>query len=255
MLLYYITDRTGFAGTHAAQRIALLRRIAEAACAGVDYAQLREKDLTARELESLAREALRAVRDNGRTRLLINGRADIALACGADGVHLPAGELPLAEVRAWWSKRNAESPFRCGVGVAGIKGTRSPATVDEGAVEVMDRGPLIGVSAHSLADLRQAAAQGADFAVLAPIFEKVQLAAKGIGLEALRQACSAMRPQDGSPSQFAVLALGGVNLENARACLEAGADGLAGIRLFQNGDVSETVHRLRQAAEEQASSG
>ena len=63
MLLYYITDRTAFAGNEAERRSALLRRIAEAARAGADYIQLREKDLPARELERLAHEAVRAVRE------------------------------------------------------------------------------------------------------------------------------------------------------------------------------------------------
>jgi thiamine-phosphate pyrophosphorylase len=213
MLLYYITDRRGFAGTDAEQRTALLRRIAQAAGAGVDYIQLRDKDLSSRDLERLAREAIGAVRDNSsNTKLLINGRADVALACGTDGVHLPSGELPASEIRALWMK-------------------------------CCHLEPVIGVSAHSLADVREAATQGANFAVLAPIFEKVQTDVKGIGLEVLREAAG--KPGDATEARLAVLALGGVNLTNARACLEAGAAGLAGIRLFQSGDLLETVRQLR----------
>ena len=216
MLLYYITDRKGFAGTAADQRTALLRRIADAAGASVDYIQLREKDLGSRELEHLTREAGRAVRDNSsNTRLLINGRADVALACGADGVHLPSGELAASEIRALW-------------------------------MECCGREPVIGVSAHSIADVREAKAHGADFAVFAPIFEKAQTNVNGIGLDALREACSTTRERgDVEARRFAVLALGGVSLANARACLEAGAAGLAGIRLFQSGDLLETMRRLR----------
>jgi thiamine-phosphate pyrophosphorylase len=218
MLLYYITDRHGFAGTDAQQRTALLRRIADAARAGVDYIQLREKDLPSHELGSLAQEAVHAVRENSsNTKLLINRRIDIALACGADGVHLPSGDLRACEVRAVWTK--------CSV-----------------------RDPLIGVSAHSLADIREAAVEGASFAVLAPIFEKVQSGAKGIGLDALREACSATDSVGGisaSRRRFPVLALGGVNLTNARACIEAGAAGVAGLRLFQTEDVLDTVRQLR----------
>lgn len=211
MLLYYITDRRAFGGSGVQQTTALLRRIGKAADAGVDYIQLREKDLGSRDLERLAREALRAVRDNSAvTKLLINSRSDVALACGADGVHLASGELSAAEVRALWSKCS-------------------------------DREPLIGVSAHSLADVQRAQSEGADFAVLAPIFEKVETGAPGIGLDALREACSAA-VSDG----FAVLALGGVNLANARDCRQAGADGVAGIRLFQSGNLAETVRKLRE---------
>ncbi len=215
MLLYYITDRRALAGSGTAQRTALLRRIAEAARAGVDYIQLREKDLGSRDLECLAGEAILAVRDNSAvTRLLINSRTDIALACGADGVHLASNELPAFEIRALWSRGS-------------------------------DREPIIGVSAHSLADVLRAKSEGADFAVLAPIFEKLQTGAKGIGLDALREACSAL-PSSSSSKRFAVLALGGVSLANARECLRAGADGVAGIRLFQGGNLKETVKQLRR---------
>src|SRR5690242_7519793 len=93
MLLYYITDRTQFAGDGSARRRALLAKVSECARAGVDYIQLREKDLSGRELEQLAREALQQVRAAGpRTRFLVNSRTDIAIACGLDGVHLRSGE-------------------------------------------------------------------------------------------------------------------------------------------------------------------
>jgi thiamine-phosphate pyrophosphorylase len=219
MLLYYITDRTQFSGGDADQRAALLRRIGEAARVGVDYIQLREKDLDAHELERLSRDAVQAVRDNSSTtKLLINSRTDIALAAGADGVHLPSGELPASEVRALWMK-------------------------------CTDRDPVIGVSAHSVADVRYAEAHGATFAVLAPIFEKTPSFASGIGLTALREACTALSaPGDvEAPYRggFCVLALGGVTLANAEDCVTAGAAGVAGIRLFQSGDVDDTVRKLR----------
>jgi thiamine-phosphate pyrophosphorylase len=219
MLLYYITDRTQFSGTDADQRAALLRSIAAAALAGVDYIQLREKDLTPRELERLARDAVKIVRENSQTaRLLINGRTDIALASGADGVHLPGGDLPASEVRALWTK-------------------------------CTDREPVIGVSSHSAAEIRYAEAHGATFAVLAPIFEKLQASIPTVGLAALREACAALAsPGDvEAPYRggFCVLALGGVTLANAEACAKAGAAGVAGIRVFQSRDVGETVRKLR----------
>jgi thiamine-phosphate pyrophosphorylase len=220
MLLYYITDRKQFEGSDADQNSALLRKIGEAARARVDYIQLREKDLISRDMERLAREAVRAVRENSNTtKLLINGRSDVALACDADGVHLPGGDLPASEVRALWMKCSG-------------------------------REPVIGVSAHYLADVRYAEAHGANFAVLAPVFEKVQAAKPGIGLAALCEACAAVAapghveaPYKGG---FAVLALGGVTRSNAADCLHAGATGIAGIRLFQSGDVFETIRKLRK---------
>lgn len=213
MLLYYITDRQSFAGTEAQQRSRLLVRIGEAAHAGVDYIQLREKDLAAHNLERLAREAVRAVREHSATaKLLINGRADVALASGADGVHLPAGELAASEVRALWMRAS-------------------------------DRAPVIAVSAHIIEEVRAAAAQGANFAVLAPIFDKPHTDVRPIGIDALRAASLAA---EAAIKGFAILALGGVTLANAEACLAAGAAGVAGIRLFQNGDIVETVRHLRE---------
>src|SRR6267154_732548 len=93
-LLYYITDRTAFAPDEPTRRRRLLEKIDEATHAGVDYIQLREKDLPTKDLESLAREVvkiiakLRTENRDLRTALLVNSRTDIALAVGADGVHL-----------------------------------------------------------------------------------------------------------------------------------------------------------------------
>src|ERR1039458_9381674 len=99
-LLYYITDRSQFRCDECARRRDLLGKIAEAARAGVDYIQLREKDLRTRELEMLAREVVAIVRENSSlTRLLINSRTDVALAAGADGVHLLAAPFGFAQGR------------------------------------------------------------------------------------------------------------------------------------------------------------
>lgn len=223
MVLYYITDRHAFAGDSGEQRRELLSRIANAAAAGVDYIQLREKDLSSRELERLGNDAVGAVRANSsKTRLLINERSDVALACGADGVHLPGKSLPASEVRSVWMKS-------------------------------ADRTPVIGGSVHSIKDIRFAEAHGADFAVLAPIFEKPGTELRGLGLDVLAVACrGAIAPdntESAPQSSFPVFALGGVKLDNALACVRAGASGVAGIRLFQEGNVSETVRALRRLAQ------
>ena len=205
-LLYYITDRQQFAGDEERKRAQLLQKIAECASAGVDYIQLREKDLSAREFERLARDAVKAVPANSKTRLLINGRTDVALACGAHGVHLPANSIPASEARAVW-----------------MKASRSAIA------------PAVGVSTHSLAEVLSAEAHGADFAVFGPVFEKGGQANPG-GLEQLREVCKHVG--------IAVLALGGVTPENVPLCLQAGAAGVAGIRLFQTEDVAQFVGRL-----------
>ena len=204
MLLCYITDRTQFDGYEKSRRRAVLDKIAEAARCGVDFIQLREKDISLRELETLAHEAVRTVRENSsRTRLLINSRTDVAMACGADGVHLRSEDVSAGEVRAVWGKSAGAAP-------------------------------VISVSCHSPTEVARAAEEGADLAVLAPVFEKLGFSAAG--LSTLRAACE---------QPIKVLALGGVTLENARACTEVGAAGVAGIRLFQENDVARVVGVLR----------
>src|SRR5215469_4784775 len=101
-ILYYITDRTAFASDEPTRRRRLLEKIAEAAHAGVDYIQLREKDLPTHELESLAHEAFQTVHGSRglasepaplTPALLINSRTDVALAAGVDGVHLRSDDV------------------------------------------------------------------------------------------------------------------------------------------------------------------
>ncbi|MBI1739650.1 MAG: thiamine phosphate synthase [Candidatus Koribacter versatilis] len=216
-LLYYITDRSQFPGDEPARRRALLAKIAEAARAAVDYIQLREKDLSTRELEALAKEVISILRDHERlatsdqrpaTRLLINSRTDIALAVTADGVHLRGEDVSPSEVRRIWSLCGAGAPAR--------------------------EKPLIAVSCHTKVDVLRAEGERSDFAVFAPVFEK-----KGTlptGLSALREACRAKTP---------VLALGGITLDNAPACIKAGAAGIAAIRLFQENRIEDVVRALR----------
>ena len=211
MLVYYITDRAQFAGNEDQRRRQVVERIRWAARCGVDFIQLREKDLGGRELEALAGTAVEAIRGGGhKTRLLINSRTDIALAAGAAGVHLRAKDISPAEVRRVWRNAGIESE------------------------------PTVAVSCHTQPEVIAAESAGADFAVLAPVFEKQNRArTAGAGLEALQQACRQPIP---------VLALGGITLANANSCLHAGAKGIAGIRIFQEGNLEETVLRLKALA-------
>jgi len=216
--LYYITDRSQFPGDGREQERLLLEKVAECAAAGVDMIQLREKDLSTRALEKLALNAMAAL-GNSPPRLLINSRTDVALACGAHGVHLPANDLAASEVRAIFARAGMS-----GLGVHQL---------------------IIGVSAHSAAEVASAEAHGADFAVFAPVFEKLKRGEKSgtvnhEGLEQLRRICHRV-----DAAHMPVLALGGITLENARQCIEAGAAGIAAIRLFQQNDVDAMVRQLR----------
>jgi len=208
LLLYYITDRSQFFGTETERRARLRERIADAVQCGIDFIQLREKDVAAQELERLARAVTETVRACGsRTRLLVNSRTDIALAVEADGVHLRSYDISPIEVRRIWRR-------------AGQKNE-----------------PVIAVSCHTEGAVADAKKNGADFAVWGPVFEKHgSPEVPATGVEQLRSAC-----RHGVP----VVALGGVSRHNAHLCTQAGAAGIAGIRLFQGGDLAATVKKLR----------
>jgi thiamine-phosphate pyrophosphorylase len=207
LIFYYITDRTQFSGDETSRRRFLLAKISEAVESGLDFIQLREKELSIRELESLARDAVRLVHQepHEKTRLLINSRSDVAVASAADGVHLRSGDVSPREVRSLWRDTD-------------------------------NRMPVIGASCHSPADVQRAKNEGANFAVFGPVFGKKNGDSQPVGMDLLRQACAIGIP---------ALALGGVTLENARACMDAGAAGIAGIRLFQENEIGEVVRRLR----------
>lgn len=149
-LYYYITDRKGLV------RENLLSRIERVIDRGADFVQIREKDLSDRELFDLTSKALGLTRGS-ECRILVNGRADIALASGAHGVHLPSTGLRPPEVASWLPKNF-----------------------------------LVGVSTHSIQDVCRAAREGADYVLLGPIFATASKQQYGspLGLEVLRAACT-----------------------------------------------------------------
>lgn len=201
MLRYAITSRALFPGDEKRKQTALTEQCARWAADGIDFIQLREKDLAAGALAKLARRIL-AVISTPKTKLLVNTRADVALATGAHGVHLTAarGELTPAQIRHLY------------------KGAGHPA-------------PIVTVSCQTLDEVKQACTNQADAILFSPVFGKT-IAGEAItpaaGIEALRNACAAASP-------IPVYALGGVTLANAPSCIEAGAAGIAGIRLFCDG--------------------
>jgi thiamine-phosphate pyrophosphorylase len=200
MLRCAITSRALYPGDETQQQAALLREASRWIADGIDLIQLREKDLPAARIASLARQVLLAITaTTSPTKLLINSRPDIAIATGAHGVHLTASpdELTPAQVRSLYALANQPTP-------------------------------IITISCHTLEDVYRARINHADAILFAPVFEKMvagQIVTPGQGIDRLRVACLAASP-------IPIYALGGVTLENASACLDVGAAGIAGIRLF-----------------------
>ena len=218
MLLYYITDRKQFPGNESERRERLIEKIAEAARRGIDYIQLREKDLCGHGLESLAKEAAQLIRESrSSTRLLINSRTDIALAAEAHGVHLTSNDVSPLDVKKIWREARARTEPVIAVS----------CHTEAAVIAVESASDRVAADVH----VRPAA----DFVVFGPVFEKNGVT-ETAGINQLRRVCRQRIP---------VLALGGVTTENAHLCLEAGASGIAGIRLFQENDVAAVVTKLR----------
>ena len=184
--LYLVTDCAAVPGGDLAGAVT---RALAAAPPGAVAVQLREKDLGGRDLLGLA-ERLRAATRAAGAPLLVNDRVDVALAVGADGVHLPDGGLPVTEAR-----------------------------------RLLGPGRLVGASAHSAAAVAAAAGAGADFVVFGPVFATPSKARYGPpqGLDALG---AAVRAGGGVP----VLAIGGIEPGRVPECVNAGAAGVAVIR-------------------------
>lgn len=215
-LIFYVTDRKALP---AANSRAVLNHIRSATLAGVDFVQIREKDLPAVELLKLATESIRGARKTaGATRIVLNDRLDAALAAEASGVHLGEQSLPPQEVIAWCRAGNAPPDFR------------------------------VGVSCHGVSQARAAETAGASYVFFGPVFETPSKRSSGPpqGLARLRGVCRAV--------ELPVIAIGGVNESNAADCVEAGASGIAAIRLFQEapdpGGLALTVAAIHQMRRE-----
>lgn len=177
--LYPITDVRVSGLSHAEQ-------VARLSAGGATLVQLREKHLSPREFYLEAQEALRVARERG-VRLIINDRVDIAIALGADGVHLGQDDL-----------------------------------APEAARSLLGEDAIIGFSTHNLEQAREAARLPVDYIAIGPIFHTSSKDNPDpiVGVDELRRVSLAIGP-------IPLVAIGGITRRNARAALSAGANSVA----------------------------
>ena len=193
MLLCYVTNRKLLGPSD--QENALLHSMKRAGAAGVDWIQIREKDLSARELLELTRRATATVPHT--KKIVVNDRLDVTIAAGAAGVHLGAASIPVADAVRWCRAGNAPKDF------------------------------LIGFSCHSLQEAKAAELAGASYVFFGPVYatpSKIEFGSPQ-GPARLAEVCRSLK--------IPVFSIGGITEDNAAECLQAGASGIAAIRLFQ----------------------
>jgi len=213
-----VTDRKGLASANDDGIEPLLKRVASAVAAGIDWIQVREKDLPGKQLCDVTHAAVaqtKQINERSRetSRIIVNDRLDVALAEQAGGVHLGERSLPVEDVHKWLA-----------------------AEPDIAGREKF----LVGVSCHSVQAATTAACAGADYILFGPVFATPSKAQFGApqGLARLAEVCSSV--------SIPVLAIGGITLDNASDCMRAGAGGIAAMRLFQDADnLAAVVSDLR----------
>jgi len=167
---------------------------------------LREKKLSTVNLYHLAKKVKSICRER-KTYLLINDRVDVSLAVTADGVHLPTNSLPIPQTR-----------------------------------KIIGEEALIGVSTHSLDEIKIAEDNACDFALFGPVFETESKKKYGPpqGLQKLNEVCR--------NSTIPVFAVGGIDSRNAPHCMDAGAHGIAVISaIMKSQNIPETVDNFRKS--------
>lgn len=214
-ILCYVTDRRVLSvSAKANEQIALLEKIESLLAAGIDCIQIREKDLSARDCGSLTRSVLELqARHSSKSAIIVNDRVDVALTEKASGVHLGERSIPVAEAKKFVASSAEQADF------------------------------LLGVSCHSQGAALGGESAGADYLIFGPIFATPSKAQFGApqGILRLAEICRSVK--------IPVLAIGGISLENSAECLQAGAAGIAAIRLFQDAaDPAGTVKALHQLA-------
>lgn len=214
-ILMMVTDRWRCAAgsavgqTGEAPWAGLLTAAATAARAGVDVVQVRERELEDASLLGLALDVRQSIAGTG-ARMIVNDRVDVALAAGADGVHLPGSAVTCAKLRAM-----VPDDF------------------------------LVGRSVHSAAEaIATEGAGGCDYLVFGTVFESESKPAGHAvaGLAALAEVCAAVR--------LPVLAIGGITTARVPDIVKAGAAGVAAIGLFAAGgerELRDAVAQIRLA--------
>ncbi len=206
-LIYLITDGEMAAENFSEKSLQTLKLIEKAVEAEVSFIQIREKQLSAKLVFELVSKAAE-ITNNSKTKLLVNDRADIALAAKSDGVHLTSKSLSTGIIRASFPPEF-----------------------------------IIGVSAHTLPEVETAKLAGADFAIFSPIFATRSKAKYGApqGVEKLSKVVETVQG-------FPVIALGGINENNFAEALKSGASGIAAIRILNNAEkLSEVVKKMRKS--------
>jgi len=188
----------------------LVPLLEQAAAGGLRAVQVRERDLATPDLCALSQEVCAPMRARG-VRVMINDRVDLVLACDADGVHLRADSLPVPVAR-----------------------------------KLLGTGRLIGISAHSADDVARAESDGADFAVLGPVYETPSKRAFGppLGLRVLEDACRRCR--------LPVFAIGGMTVARVAEVRGAGAYGVAVVSAILSAASVESAARQFLAALQRA---
>ncbi len=199
-ITYLITRGEATSENFASAKQQILNIIALAIEESVSLIQIREKQLTARLLCEIT-ESVVALTSESSTKVLVNDRADIAIACGADGVHLTSNSMRVNVIRS-----------------------------------MVPAGFLVGVSTHSREDVMAAAQQGADFAVLAPVFTTPGKS-EPLGIAMVADICATIQP-------FPVFALGGIDESNVAEILSVRAAGFAAIRAMNDPDRLKELMRI-----------
>lgn len=207
-MICLVTDRRRLPGGRDAVA-RLVDLVTAAARAGVDLIQIRERDLDGRDLAALTRECVARVAGTG-TRVVVNDRADVAVAADAHGVHLRGDSMAASVVRS-----------------------------------VLSSGALVGRSVHSLEEVRTVMRSGGlDYLIFGTLFETRskegdhRLATLDELSVVCREAAAVPRGTSGVPGAqrphagIPVLAIGGITLERASLVRRAGASGVAAIGLF-----------------------